>query len=61
LSISDLVSDYGTLDSGIGVEHPALIGCSGGNSALIISSALYWKLERYEVEPYPVPNEVICG
>jgi hypothetical protein len=43
------------------MEHPTLVGCSGGSPALVVVSVLYWELEGYEVEPYPALKEVICG
>jgi hypothetical protein len=55
----DLTGDSGTLESGVGVEHPALVGYSSGSPALFIISVLYWELEGYEVEPYPTLKKVI--
>jgi hypothetical protein len=55
------------LESGVGVEHPALVGCNGGSSPLVVVSVLYWEHERYweldgnKAEPCPTLKEVICG
>jgi hypothetical protein len=65
LSFSDLTGDSGTLESGVSMEHPALVGGSGGSPTLVVVSVLYWELKRYwelngyEVEPYPALKEVI--
>jgi hypothetical protein len=41
LSVPGSTSDHGMLDSGVGVEHPALIGCSDGCPTLVVTSVLY--------------------
>jgi hypothetical protein len=67
LSAPDSTGDFGTLKSGVGVEHPALVGCSGGSPTLVVVLVLYWELDGYweldenEVEPCPALKEVICG
>jgi hypothetical protein len=61
LSVPDSIGDCGTLASGVGVEHPTLVGCSGGSMALVITSVLYWELEGYEVEHCPTLKKVIYG
>jgi hypothetical protein len=38
LSASDSTGDSGTLESGVGVEHPALVGCSGGSPPIVVIS-----------------------
>jgi hypothetical protein len=35
------------LELGVGMEHPALVGCSSGSPTLVIVSVLYWELEGY--------------
>jgi hypothetical protein len=67
LSFSDSIGDSGTLESGVGMEHHTLVGCSGGSPILVVVSVLYWELEGYwevegyEVEPCPTLKEVIYG
>jgi hypothetical protein len=44
---NNCTGDSGTLESGVGVEHPALVGCNGGSPPLVVVSVLYWELEGY--------------
>jgi hypothetical protein len=73
LSFSDLIGDFGTLESGVGMEHLVLVRCSSESPVIVLVSVLYWelegywklerywKLEGYEVELCPVLKEVISG
>jgi hypothetical protein len=47
LSAPDSIGDSGTLDSDVGVEHLALVGCNGGSPPLVVVSVLSWELGGY--------------
>jgi hypothetical protein len=74
LSALNSTGDFETIESGVGVEHPALVGYNGESPPLVVVSVLYWDLEGYwkiggylleldgnEVEHCPALKEVICG